>query len=163
MDGASARDGKGTHKTFVYHTHLRLESGGVASLGSWNHPAVRISSPAPFKGFADLWTPEEFFVGAVEACLMLTFLAAASSQGVEVLSYSSEAEGTLEIDAGKYRFTHVTVLPRIIVSDKTHVDGAAQALERARRNCIVSNSIRPSVTVVPTIEWEPRQERAEGP
>ena len=74
-----------------------------------------IGSPPEFKGEPGLWSPEELFVGALNGCLMLTFVAMAQAKGLQFVAYESAAEGLLENVDGKYRITEVSVQPSLVV------------------------------------------------
>jgi len=72
---------------------------------------LAISSPPEFKGDRGFWMPEDFFVGAVETCLLMTFAHQVERQGLPVEAHYSEAEGLLET-----LLTIVTVVPEIQLS-----------------------------------------------
>ena len=147
-----ATPGKIKHKSFTYRTSLVWSGARAGVLGSEDKPPIQASSPPEFKGVAGAWTPEDLFVGAVNMCTLMTFVAFAERLGVPFLSYSSEAEGTLEFVDGSYRFTRVTVRPLIRVTDGGAAAAVERALHEAHDSCIVSNSIRPEVVLEPTIE-----------
>jgi hypothetical protein len=50
-------------------------------------------------------------MGALNACLMLTFLYQTQLRKLEVLAYESSARDTLEQRDGKYRVTQIAVRP----------------------------------------------------
>ena len=75
---------------------------------SSTHPVGNdVGSPPEFKGEPGVWSPEELLVGALNACLMLTFISMAQTKGVRFLAYESAAEGLLENVDGKFRITEV--------------------------------------------------------
>lgn len=100
-----------------------------------------------------MWTPEDLFVSAVNACTLTTFVAFAQRDGLPVESYSSKAEGLLEFVNGSYMFTKVTVLPTIIVAAPEAVAKAERALHEAHKSCIIANSIRASVSIEPVVSY----------
>src|SRR5580765_415230 len=65
-----------------------LESPGLASL--------EVASPPEFQGHEGVWTPEHYFVAAVNSCFMTTFLAIAEMSKLEFLSFDCKAVGKLE-------------------------------------------------------------------
>jgi peroxiredoxin-like protein len=139
------------HKSFTYTTGLTWIEGKIGTLVSDGKPEFQISSPPEFKGNAGMWTPEDMFVGAVEMCQMLTFLALAQKQQLSLVSYTSTAKGTLEFIDGQYRFTHVIITPTIVV-EKPATEFDVQTLMReAHKRCLISNSITAVVEVNPII------------
>jgi organic hydroperoxide reductase OsmC/OhrA len=140
------------HKTFTYHSALEWKGSRACVLESKQKPPLRASSPPEFKGEAGVWTPEDFFVGAVNVCTLTTFVAFAERLGFRFESYTSEAYGVLEFQDGSFRFTRVTVNPHIVVFDASAVAEATEILHNAHEKCIIANSIRATVDVVPTIE-----------
>ena len=139
-------------KTFLYRTSLDWTSGRAGVLQSGDKPSFRVSSPPEFKGEAGVWTPEDLFVAAVNVCTMATFLAFAERSGLVLDGYASDAEGTLEFVDGSYRFTRVTVRPRIVVSTAAAAEAAERLLHEAHEKCIVTNSIRALVTLESVVE-----------
>ncbi len=72
--------------------------------------------------------------------------------GLPVRSYECDAEGVLEFSEGSYRFTGVTLRPKIVVSEPSAMKQVEKALADAHRSCIISNSIRGSVVLEPMFE-----------
>ena len=64
-------------------------------------PDLEVSSPPEFKGEAGIWTPEDLFVGALNACILMTFVAFATQKGLEFASYECRAEGQAGICGGQ--------------------------------------------------------------
>ena len=145
------------YRSFTYTTGLTWTEGRIGSLESGGKPPVQVSSPPEFKGNAGMWTPEDMFVGALEMCQMLTFLALAQKQQLSLVSYKSSAKGTLEFVDGQYRFTHIIITPTIVVEKPATEIDVQTLMREAHKRCLVSNSItavvevNPSVTVQETI------------
>ncbi|MCX7014494.1 MAG: OsmC family protein [Candidatus Sumerlaeota bacterium] len=114
---------------------------------------VAATCPPPFwpQGDTRLWSPEEFFVGAVELCLMMTFLYFADRGEFRFLSYKSRAEGHIHYIEGKARFTKILIYPRIEVADQRATQKAKRLLHGAERNCLVSNSVKCDIVIEPEI------------
>jgi len=142
---------KPRYKVFTYRTRFQWVGDRAGRLESDGKPELRVSSPPEFKGESGTWTPEDLFVAAVEGCTMTTFLAFAKKHDHPVVSYSSEAEGTLEMGREGYQFTQVVLRPKITVSEAGAATDVAKTLHEAHRNCIIANSIRASVRLEPTI------------
>lgn len=140
------------YKTFTYRTQLEWVESRAGVLRSEGKPEFRVSSPPEFKGEAGVWTPEDLFVAAVNVCTMTTFLSFAQRLQLPIVSYTSEAEGVLEFVDGGYRFTKVILRPRITVGNEEAIEQARKTLHDAHEKCLISNSIRATVLVEPSIE-----------
>jgi organic hydroperoxide reductase OsmC/OhrA len=136
-------------KSFTYKTSVAEVEGRSASLLSEGKPSLRVASPPEFKGTAGVWTPEDFFVAAIEVCLMLTFAGVAEKNGLKFANYESTAEGLLEWDQQSYRFTRVVVRPAITLFDDHSIVAAHETLERAHATCLVAKSVSCDVVVEP--------------
>jgi Predicted redox protein, regulator of disulfide bond formation len=128
-------------KSFSYRTTVGEVTGRTATLCGEGKPPIWVSSPPEFKGEAGHWTPEDFFVAALDVCLMLTFIGLAEKKGLVFDSYESSAEGLLEWDQQSYRFTKVVLTPVIAVRDEAVTAAARQIMERAHQTCLVANSV----------------------
>lgn len=140
------------HKTFTYKTELRWIGETAGELSAERKAPIRVASPPEFRGEEGTWTPEDLFVASLEICTMTSFLALAQRQQLPIEEYESHAEGTLESLDGVYRFTRVTLRPRIVIADGAAVRQTARALHDAHSGCLISNSVRCEVVVEPVIE-----------
>jgi len=104
-----------------------------------------VGSPPEFKGEAGVWSPEELLVGALNACLMLTFAWLAQNKGVRFVAYDSAAEGLLENVDGKYRITEVSVQPSVVLQSQADLEAARTIMNEVEENCFISNSITAKV------------------
>ncbi len=141
-------------KSFTYRTKVGEVTGRTATLSSAGKPSLWVSSPPEFKGVEGHWTPEDFFVAAIEVCLMLTFVGLSEKRGLSFVSYESSAEGLLEWDGPSYRFTRVVIAPVISLPDEASVATARVIVENAHATCLVANSVRCEVLVEPVFRVE---------
>ena len=114
---------------------------------------MRVASPPEFKGEEGVWTPEDLFVAALEACTMTTFAAFSLRLGIPVVSYESTAEGLLEFDDGGYRFTRVWIRPVVVVATEEAVAQAGKTLHDAHAKCLITHSVRTEVVLEPRVEF----------
>lgn len=140
------------HKSFTYHTELMWLDNRAGMLRAEGKHAFRVSSPPEFKGEVGVWTPEDLFVAAVEACTMTTFVAFTQRLNLPVVSYQCRAEGVLEFVEGNYRFTKIILRPSVIVGNAESVAPAMKALHDAHKSCLIANSIRAEVVLEPRLE-----------
>jgi organic hydroperoxide reductase OsmC/OhrA len=147
-----APEARTRHKSFFYRTSLGWTGRRTGALSCEGKPGLVVSSPPEFKGEPGIWTPEDLFVAAVEVCHMSTFLSFAQRKGVTIVSYRSNAQGTLEFIDGDYRFTRIVITPAIIVGEGVAPADVHMLLRDAHKHCLVSNSVNAVVEVNPTIQ-----------
>jgi len=144
-------EAKKAYKSFRYNNSLVWNNGRRGRTSAPGKPEMDVGSPPEFKGEPGLWSPEELLVGALNACLMLTFVAMAQSKGVEFAAYDSAAEGLLENVDGRYRITEVSVRPSIVLKSQADLEAARTIMNEVEKNCFISNSITAKVNLVPQL------------
>ena len=113
---------------------------------------IDVVTPPEFpKGIEGVWSPEHFFVAAVESCLMTTFLAVAENSKLEFESFSCHALGTLDKVDGKYMMTEILLRPTLVIFNPDQLDKASRVLTMSEKACLITNSIKSSIVFDPTI------------
>jgi len=142
-------------KKFIYKNSIKWQSEKKGLLSSFGKPDIKIATPLEFKGHVGIWTPEDLFVASVNSCIMTTFLYYAEKEGIEFLSYKSEAEGVLEWTEGRLIFSEIKVKPLVFIKQNSNIEKIKGILEASEKNCLISNSIKCEVKVLPEIKIEP--------
>jgi peroxiredoxin-like protein len=142
---------KEPRRSFHYQDRLVWHTGRLGSVSVDGKPVVQVSSPPEFKGDPACWSPEDMLIAAADACLLMTFLAYAQREELELIRYESDADGALEFADGRYRFTTVTLRPRLTFRTEEDAEIAQIVLEQAHRDCIITNSITAAVKLEPEI------------
>ena len=140
---------KRAYKSFHYKAKTTWSSARRGMLSGVGRPNIVVGSPPEFKGEPDIWAPEELLVGALNTCMMLTFLTLAQARGLTPVGYESEAEGLLENVEGKYHITEVTVRPRVTLKSQAELEPACKTMESVEAQCFISNSIYSKVKLTP--------------
>jgi peroxiredoxin-like protein len=148
------------HRVFRFETNVRWESGRDGHVSARGKPGLHVSSPQQFGGKIESWSPEDLFVAAVNACVMQTFLAYALRANLSLVSYESAAEGVLERAEGRYRFTEFNVYPVLVLRTEADIERARTIMESAESSCLISESIRARVRVVPDFRVDSARESA---
>jgi organic hydroperoxide reductase OsmC/OhrA len=138
-------------KTFHYQVGVRWEREKRGVLAVAGKPDLHVASPPEFRGHPGVWSPEDLLVAAVNACTMTTFLSAVMRREIALVSYESEASGTLELADGKFRFTRVVLKPRIVVARPQDREAALAAFREAEAGCLIANSILAKIEAEPEI------------
>lgn len=138
-------------KVYFYQTAVKWTDQRKGVISCAGKPDVQVATPPEFKGHDGIWSPEDFFVASANICLMTTFLAVAERAGLAFSAYESTAEGRLELLEGKFQFTAITIRPSITLKPGGDAAKAKELIEKAERNCLISNSMKATVTLEPTI------------
>jgi peroxiredoxin-like protein len=138
-------------KVYIYHTAVKWTEQRKGVISCEGKPDVEVATPPEFKGHEGIWSPEDLFVASANICLMTTFLAVAERAGLAFSAYESAAEGRLELVEGKFQFTTITIRPSITLKSGEDAGKAKELIEKAERNCLISNSMKATVTLEPVI------------
>ncbi|MBU1061539.1 MAG: OsmC family protein [Candidatus Omnitrophica bacterium] len=141
-------------KKFIYRTKVYWVREKRGILSSAGKPDIEIAVPPEFRGHENIWTPEDLFVASVNACIKTTFLYYAQKNNLEFLSYESEVEGILERVENRFMFTEIKIMPKIKIAADSQAEKAKEVMTLSERNCLISNSIKSKVRVLPEIITE---------
>jgi organic hydroperoxide reductase OsmC/OhrA len=129
-----------------YRTSIRWLDNRRATLSAPGLPDLQVATPPEFPGgHPGTWSPEHLFVAAAEACLMTTFLAIAENSKLQFVSYSSEAEGTLEKNAEGMMITEILLKAKVVIRDAAVADRARRIVEKAEQACLISRSMKTKI------------------
>lgn len=139
-------------RSYVYETEAVWVSERRVTIHSPGAPALEVSSPPEFQGQEGVWTPETLLVASVNTCFVLTFLAIAQLSKLEVVSLRVRTWGRLEkLEGAGYQITEIVIKPLLGLRSETDRERAERLLEKAERNCFISNSIKANVRLEPEI------------
>ena len=113
---------------------------------------IEVATPPEFpKGIPGIWSPEHLFTAAVSSCLMTTFLAIAENSKLEFTGFHCDSKGKLDQVDGKFLMTEVILEPTVTIVDEKDRERAERVLAKAEAACLISNSIKSKVTMIPHI------------
>ena len=113
---------------------------------------VEIATPPQFpKGVENIWSPEHLFTSAVSSCLMTTFLAIAENSKLDFLNFECKSKGKLEQVEGKFLMTEIILEPIVTIKNESEREKASKVLEKSEINCLISNSIKSEIVMIPKI------------
>ena len=142
-----------------YETEVEWTGERKGALRALSLPTVEIATPPEFKGHEGRWTPEHLYVASVNACFMTTFLALAELSKLEFSSFSCDARGKLEKgEEHGYCITEIILRPHLVIDHSRDQERAGRILEKAEKNCFISNSIKTIVKLEPKINMAAAQE-----
>jgi peroxiredoxin-like protein len=115
---------------------------------------IEVATPPQFpKGIEGIWSPEHLFTAAVNSYFMTTFLSIAENSRLEFKSFSCNAKGKLEQVEGKFLMTEVLLEPTLILVNEKDLEKAERILQKSEAACLISNSIKSSVTLKNKIQF----------
>jgi organic hydroperoxide reductase OsmC/OhrA len=122
-------------------------SSPEASLG-----CIEVATPPEFpKGIPGIWSPEHLFTASVASCFMTTFLSVAENSKLQFGYFTCHSKGKLESVEGKMVMSEVQLFPEVGVFSDSERSKAQKVLEKAEHACLISNSIKSRVLLVPTV------------
>lgn len=137
---------------YLYETEVEWTGARKGRLSAPALQTLEIAAPPEFKGHEGIWTPEHLYVASVNTCFMTTFLAIAELSKLEFASFTCRARGKLERPEGQgFKMTEVTLYPQVVVPFNTDSGRVKRILEKAEKNCLISNSITTVVRLEPEV------------
>src|SRR4051812_4894801 len=130
-----------------YKTSLVRTLSSRARIEAGPRSPISAGPPPEFDGDATSWSPEHLLVSSIGTCLLTTFEAVATRDGVELFAWDARCSGTVEKMPQGLRFTSFTIEIDIEVGD---VDRAQMSLETAKHHCLISNVLNTPVDVIAT-------------
>jgi peroxiredoxin-like protein len=137
-----------------YNVNLNWTSGRKGKISSPElDNSIKVATPPEFpKGIEGIWSPEHLLTAAVVSCFMTTFLSIAENSKLEFNKFDCEAKGKLENIEGKLLMTEIILEPTLVVNKDSNIDRAERVLQKSEAACLISNSIKSKVTMIPTIK-----------
>jgi organic hydroperoxide reductase OsmC/OhrA len=137
---------------YFYSTEIDWIGDRRGDLSAPDLPNLVIDAPPEFNGQKGSWTPEHLFVASVNSCFMTTFLAIADNSSFDFVSLRVGAMGKLEKRDGQgFAITEITLRPQLVVREARDAERALRILQKAERNCLISNSMKTQITLEPEI------------
>lgn len=125
----------------VYRVEGSAAPEGTVTLASAGLQALESLPPIEFGGPGDAWSPETLLVAAIADCFLLSFRAIARAGGLAWSRARCSVDAKLDRVDGVTRFTHYTLNAELHVPAGTDVEAARKALHRAKKTCLISNSL----------------------
>jgi organic hydroperoxide reductase OsmC/OhrA len=136
------------------HRYAARASGTVAgSVGvvSDGLTAIETQAPPEFGGPPGYWSPETLLLASVADCFILSFRAVARASRLEWSELDVGVQGVLDRIDGVTRFIQVRIAPRLGVPGSTPESTALAVLEKAKRACLVTNSLNSICELAPLV------------
>jgi peroxiredoxin-like protein len=113
---------------------------------------IEVATPPEFpEGIPGIWSPEHLFTAAVSSCLMTTFLSVAENSKLAFINFSCKSKGKLEQVDGKFMMSEIILEPTVTIIDEKDRERAERVLQKSEAACLISNSVKSKVIMIPTI------------
>jgi len=116
--------------------------------------AIHFTSPPAFGGLDGRWTPQDLLLCAVASCYTTTFRTVAENSKFDYTDLQVDVEGTIGKTEAGYRFSEVSIRPRLIIPRE---DGQEQAralklLQKAEGLCMVFHALAVQLRFEPRVQ-----------
>ena len=139
---------------YFYTTEVEWTGERGGDLSAPVLPNLKVDAPPEFKGHDGVWTPEHLFVASINSCFMTTFLAIAENSKLDFVSFTAGAKGKLEkVEGQGFIMTEVVLRPKLRINHARDAERAGRILEKAEKNCLISNSIKTETKLEPEISF----------
>ncbi len=118
-------------------------------------PILNVSAAKAFKGDPKLYNPEDLLLSSISSCHMMSYIYVCEKEGIEIISYSDEAEATLEVAGdGSGRFMEARLHPKVIIRNPDMIAAALRLHKKANELCFIANSCNFPILHFPSCEME---------
>ena len=124
-----------------YKVAVDWKADKVGEMRCDEKPTVEVATPPEFGGPEKIWTPEDLLTSAVATCVMTSALFFVNRAKIQMLSYKSNATGTMEKTAAGLVIIKISIEVFIELEDLAQEAATRKALEQAEKTCPLSNSL----------------------
>ncbi len=107
-------------------------------------PVLLVGAPPQFGGKLGNWSPETLILSSIGQCLFLTYVSICKASKFKFSDYRASVQGTLEKTDHGVAFTGAHLQVSLQSSDP---EKAKRLLEKAEKNCLVTNSLNFNVSL----------------
>ena len=140
-----------TNKPIIFTTDLHWTGDKAGIVSSPSLRPVSVSTPPEFGGPEGEWSPEHLLLSSITSCFMSTYLVFVNKMKIENTGFECTATGQVEIVDGKYKFTYIHIYPKAFVGNDNDVERAKVAMEKAKKYCLISNSVNAQIVQHPEV------------
>jgi len=139
------------NKPIIFTTELYWSGDMIGIAGSSSLKSFAVSTAPEFGGPEGEWSAEHLFLSSITSCFMSTYLSIVNKMKIENTGFECTATGQVEIVDGKYKFTYIHIYPKAFVGNDVDVERAKVAMEKAKKYCLISNSVNAEIVQHPEV------------
>ena len=113
---------------------------------------LSVSADSTYLGDASMPNPENLLLAAASSCQLLSFLALAARNGLDVRAYSDEAEAVMPVSRDRMRITQIVLRPRIVLGPGAEPARVHELAQQAHRDCFIANTLNADIVLEPSVE-----------
>jgi organic hydroperoxide reductase OsmC/OhrA len=144
----------------VYSATVSRTFASRARVEAPPRPPLEAGPSRQLDGDCGTWSPEHLVLSSLGICMLTTFEAFATRDGIEIQDWNATVTGTVERTPEGLMFTSIVL--GIDMRLTGAVDKVEGTLEDAKQYCLVLNSLRVPVVIETTIHT-PDDEAAQRP
>src|SRR6188768_1472944 len=139
------------NKPIIFTTELYWTGDKLGVVGSSSLKSFSVSTPPEFGGPEGDWSPEHLFLSSITSCFMSTYMVFVDKMKIDNTGFECTATGQVELVDGKFKFTYIHIYPKAFVSTEADVEKARIAMEKAKKYCLISNSVNAEIVQHPEV------------
>jgi len=139
------------NKPIIFTTELYWSGDKSGILSSSSLKSFAVSTSPEFGGPEGEWSAEQLFLSSITSCFMSTYLGFVNKMKFENTGFECTATGQVEMVDGKYKFTYIHIYPKAFVGNEVDVERARVAMEKAKKYCLISNSVNAEIVQHPEV------------
>ena len=138
--------------TSVYKNYSEWIGGRKGHIKMENGIELDFSAPPALHGYADVLTPEDAFMAAVNTCYFMMLVWATERFKINLVSFECEAIGKVVEFIDKTSIFKEIILKLRIVAKDTTIEKINSAIKSARKYSLIAESIKPDIKIEPEIK-----------
>jgi organic hydroperoxide reductase OsmC/OhrA len=142
------------NKPIIFTTELYWSGDKIGIVGSSSLKSFAVSTSPEFGGPEGEWSAEHLFLSSIISCFMSTYLSFVNKIKIENTGFECTATGQVEMTDGKYKFTYIHIYPKAFVGNDLDVERAKVAMEKAKKYCLIFNSVNAEIVQHPEVVIE---------
>jgi organic hydroperoxide reductase OsmC/OhrA len=113
---------------------------------------LTLSADPAFRGNPELPNPEQLLLAAASSCQLLSFLALAALEGMDVVDYADDAEAIMPEEDKPVRITGITLRPQVVIASGSP-EKVRELMVRAHHDCFIASSVNAEISIEPEIHF----------
>ena len=134
-----------------YTATASATDAGSVDLAVAGLESFKSNAPKEFGGPGDLWSPEDLLVAAIADCYAMSFRAVAKMAEFQWQDITCETTGELDRADTGVQFVAFKVTARLTLDAAADASQAEKLLQRAKRACFISNSVKAPIELLTEI------------
>lgn len=106
---------------------------------------IRVGTHPQLGGDGEPWSAQHLFLGAINSCVMSTYLSLAEKHHLDTSHFVCNSIGEVQMVDGKYRLVNINLYPKVYIIEEAKQNKAEQVLQEACQNSMIINAVNTDV------------------